>query len=449
MKKNLVILCLILSVFVSINAKDYLTVYNEGFALVRTQFEINLEKGIQNYLYDDIPLQIETNSLIFSSKSKDVELFSQNFEYDLAGTEAILNKYINNKIKIQLNNNSEISGTLQYHDHLSIGIQDSFTKELSIINKNQVERIQLNQLPQNFYTKPTLNLYLKALKKGTYPIDISYISNGFSWFVTYNAVLNNNQLQISPWVTLNNTSGKSFSDVNLKLMAGEVKKLSNYQEGDRTRAKIMMSEMAVNDNSPSFTEKEFSDFRLYTLDQSVSINNNQTKQLALFEPKTISITKYYDIKLHSDKVNSIFVFNNKKNEGLGIPLPKGIVKIYQKDKDENLEFIGEDQINHTSIDQNVEISIGNAFDVICKTEVISDTRNGKINEREIQLTIENNKNEDIEIRFKNRYYNGDYSIYPIENFDYKKVDAYSIVVYKNIKSGSLAKLKWRERIVYK
>lgn len=448
MKKAIMIVIILCILFVNNYAKDYLTVYNDGFALVRSQFSINLEKGLQSYLYDEIPLQIEANSLIFSSNNKDIELFSQNYEYDLAGTEAILNKYIDNQLIIQLKNNTEVKGILKYHDPISLGLQDQLTKELCILNKEQIERIILKELPANFYTKPTLNLSLQTQKKGSYPIELSYICNGFSWNVTYNCVLNNNQMLISPWVTLNNVSGKSFSEVNLKLMAGEVNKISNNQNYDRMRTKALMAAEMSTMEAPSFTEKEFSDFRLYTLDQAVSINNNQIKQLALFEPKTITVRKYYDVRLFSDKVNSKISFINSKNNNLGIPLPIGIVKLYQKDQDGNLEFIGEDQVNHTSIDQNVEITIGKAFDVISKTEILSDTRNGKVNEREIQITIENKKSEEIDILFKNNYYQGDYTIFPIENFDYKKLDAYTIEVSKKVKSGSSIKLKWKERIVY-
>jgi len=178
MKK--IILCLLALSFICLNAKENLTIYNDNFAVVRSQFDIQLEKGVQNYLFDDIPSQIEATSLVFKSKDNKLKLFAQNYEYDLANSDAILRKYLNAQISIILKDNSEFSGILIFFDNQSIGLQDKSTKELYLLNKYELKNIRLKNLPENFYIKPTLNWQVNAPEKGKFPVDISYITRGLN-----------------------------------------------------------------------------------------------------------------------------------------------------------------------------------------------------------------------------------------------------------------------------
>ncbi|HPM00631.1 MAG TPA: DUF4139 domain-containing protein [Candidatus Cloacimonadota bacterium] len=443
MKK--IILCLLALSFICLNAKENLTIYNDNFAVVRSQFDIQLEKGVQNYLFDDIPSQIEATSLVFKSKDNKLKLFAQNYEYDLANSDAILRKYLNAQISIILKDNSEFSGILIFFDNQSIGLQDKSTKELYLLNKYELKNIRLKNLPENFYIKPTLNWQVNAPEKGKFPVDISYITRGLKWFVTYNAVLTGNTMELTPWVTLDNQSGKAYNDISLKLVAGDVNKMQPIQvRGGRSNTGMVMAKEDF--APPSFEEKQFADFRLYTLSQNVSVQDKQTKQMILFDPKTIDIEKIYDYNSMSAEVFSKVIFTNSKSKGLGEPLPKGIVKMYLKDTaDNNLEFVGEDNVNHTSLDQKVELTMGKAFDVIAKSKVIKDTKIGNETEREMQITIENKKKEDIKVRILHNLYNGNYTITK-KNFNYTEKDAYSIYIERNIKAGTTDNISWTQRV---
>jgi hypothetical protein len=444
MIKNLIFIISIILCIIPLNAEENLTIYNDNFAVFRTKLEIQLEKGLQSYLYSDIPAQIEPISLIFKSKDDKIKLHSQNYEYDLANSDTILNKYLNSNITVCLKDNSEYSGTLTFFDFNAIGLQDDKSKELYLINKSEFKSIKLANLPGNFYIKPTLNWLLDSPAKGKYPIDISYITKGLSWFITYNAVLKNNTLQISPWVSINNHSGRSYNSVNLKLLAGDVAKRDNYRRSD----KLNVMEMTAM-GSPTFQEKDFSDYHLYTLDQKASVADKQVKQMLLFEPKTVNVKKIYKYQsnaLADNKVQSVITFKNSKKNGLGIPLPTGIVKVYQvDDSDGNLEFIGEDNISHTSLDQEVSVNIGNAFDIIAKTKIVKDNTIRNDREQEFELTIENKKKEAIKIFIMHTIGYNDYQIIE-KNFDFINTDAYTITIEKNIKGGETAILRWVQRV---
>ncbi len=430
--------------FLCLNAKDNITIYNDEFALIRSQFDIQLEKGVQNYIYDNIPSQIETNSLVFKNQDNKLMLISQNYEYDLAGTNAILNKYLNKQIDITMRDKSRYSGTLTFFVGDSYGIQDNETKEMHLINKSEIMYINLPELPGNFYIKPSLKWQIDAPKAGQYPLDISYITKAIDWFVTYNVVLNPDKMEVSPWVTIDNQSGKSYKDVSLKLMAGDLNKEEyEYEEGIEEICTIKKSVM----KDPAFEEKAFADYHLYTLDQNVSINENQIKQMALFDTKTVDYERFYDYTSFNEEVISKVKFKNSEQNGLGLPLPKGIVMMYLKDKNDNLVFVDEDDIAHTALDQEVELSRGNTFDVSAKTTLIKSTQFNHGADYELSIVIENNKNEDIELRIQHIFYYDNTQIIS-KNFDYTEKDAYSIYINRKIKAGTTDSLFWTQREKY-
>ena len=201
---------------------DQVTIYNDNFALVRSSLELQLEKGIQSYFMDDIPKTIEANSVIINPLKGKINILSQNYEYDLANSTQILNKYIGKEIDIVMKSESAFTGLLQFHDFQTIGIIENNTKKLILIQLSEIQNVSLASLPDNFFLKPTLHWKLSTDKSGNYPIDFSYLCSGMAWDVTYNTIWSDQdeELTINSWVTINNITGKSFNDIKLKLIAG-------------------------------------------------------------------------------------------------------------------------------------------------------------------------------------------------------------------------------------
>jgi hypothetical protein len=313
-----------------LNAKDQVTIYNENFSLVRSSIDLTLSKGIQSYFMDDIPSTIEANSVIIKPLKGNIEIFSQNYEYDLANTSKILEKYIGKDIEIIAEDDVKFIGTLQFNDSSTIGIIENNTDKLILIQRDEIRNISLAKLPKNFFLKPTLHWRLNVPKEGKFPIDFSYICTGMKWDVTYNTVWNEDtgKLEINSWVTIINKTGKAFIDTKLKLIAGDVQKIKK-QFDQRSYAKYAVETTDV--GTPDFAEKAFHDFHMYTLSENVNINNNQTKQLRLFPTKIVNAESKYEYVTGSTNIQSKIKFINSKKDGLGIPLPKGVVKIYKKD----------------------------------------------------------------------------------------------------------------------
>ncbi|MCB5234290.1 MAG: DUF4139 domain-containing protein [Candidatus Cloacimonetes bacterium] len=395
--RRFLLILMVLSFSLSLFAEDWLTIYNDDLSLVRSNFEISLEKGKQKFNFDDITSRIEPASVIVLGKG--VRVAEQNYEYDLAGKYQILAKYIDKEVNVVTNDQSSLQGELKFYDGSSVGILENGTSRLIIINEKEIQWIQLASLPNNFYTKPTLAWSLIADKKGKHPLSLSYLSGGFSWNVTYNAVWDDENLALNSWVTINNSSGKAFEDVNLKLIAGEVNRIrERYKTYARNEMYDMVESMAMGAAAPSFEEKAFHDFHMYSLDQKVSFANNQTKQLELYPIQNVSAEGIYEYQVYSDEIRSIIKFMNIEDAGLGKPLPKGVIKVYKQDEDDNMEFIGEDSIDHTGRNEEIRINTGKAFDLVgITTTVESKTISNRVYEKEMMVTLKNNSKEEKRI----------------------------------------------------
>jgi hypothetical protein len=445
MKK--IFLAMLLCLPITFLAADQVTIYNENFALVRSSLEMKLQKGLQSYLMDDIPSTIEARSVILKPLNGKIEVFSQNYEYDLAGTAQILYKYIGKDVEIITKTDQVFLGKLQFNDHETIGILNNSSNKLSLIRYSEIRNINLTELPDNFFLKPTLNWMLNASKTANYEIDFSYICNGMMWDVTYNSVWNDESglLEINSWVTITNETGKSFNDTKLKLIAGEVAKKQTSVRGGRSD-EVMYSIDGMSAKSPQFDEKAFHDFHMYTLSENVSLNNKQTKQLRLFPIKTVQAKSKYTYQTYSQDVMSKIEFKNNKKDGLGLPLPKGIVKIYKLDSsDDQLEFIGEDNIDHTATDETVILTTGTAFDLVAKTTILDYRKiSNKVNEKDFIVELKNRSKRSKEI-FVTHNVSGNWTISK-ENIPFVKKSAYEIEFTKTFKTGEEFKLSWTERI---
>ena len=389
--RHILIAVLLLSFVLPLLAEDWITIYNDDLSLIRSSFNLDLKNGRQKYNFDDITSRIMPSSVIVNGDG--IRVAEQNYEYDLAGKHQIMAKYLDKEVMAMMKDQSRLQGMLKFFDGSNVGIIESDTQRLLVIADSEVQWIQLASLPTNFYTKPTLAWDLIVAKSGKHPMMMTYLSGGFSWDVTYNAVWDGKKLDLNSWVTINNQSGKAFTDVSLKLIAGDVNQVRNkYMGRGEAYDEPMMDSMAS--GAPSFEEKAFHDFHMYTLDQKVSFANNQTKQLELYPTQAVKAFSVNEFRTFGNGVQSLIKFMNTEDQGLGKPLPKGTIKVYKADKDGNLEFIGEDSIDHTGRNEEIRITTGKAFDLVASSTVRNQkTVSQRSSSREIQVRVKNNSKE--------------------------------------------------------
>ena len=408
-------------------AQTSITIYNQNFATVRTNLSIQLTKGENLFSFSDIPSAIEPTSVHLTplKKSDKIVIALQNFEYDLANTTKILDKYLDREIEIVAKNGELFSGILKSFDHENIVIQRRDNKGISMIQREEIQNINLEKMPENFYTKPTLNWELISNRSGDCKIKLSYITRNISWDAQYVGILSPDEksLNLSSWISLDNRSGKAYKQVDLKLMAGDVHLAPEYRPMYRDEILFEAKGLGV----PKIVEKEFFEYHLYTVkERKIDINNNQQKQLSLFDPTDVSVEKIFRYNCNSSgNVNVLIKFKNEEEYGLGIPLPKGKVRIFKKESDDEEEFIGEDRIAHTPKNEEVELKVGTAFDIKGECILVDTERPTKKTRREkYEIELRNQKNEDVTIEVLKKLGTN----WTIEKSDeeYVKKDAYTL-----------------------
>lgn len=399
-------------------AEIAITVYNDGFGLVKELREIRTDKGTNHFDYSPVPSGIRPQTVHLEAEG--LVVLEQNYEYDLVSTQRLLEKNIDNEVRIITQKDGIYEGTLLSSDNTSVLME---TKAgLSAILIEQILDITFPERPERFYTRPTLAWKLYSENSGTQDVELSYLTNGIKWEAAYVATVDEKDeyLTMDGWVTISNKSGMTYRDATLKLIAGDVHTEQNIPPY-ASRAKG--AGMATEDAARGFEEESFFEYHLYTLPRKATVADRQDKQISLFEPKTTPVKKelVFDSRRGSD-VRVELAFDNSKENGFGIPLPKGVIRVYKEDKSGALQFVGEDAIDHTPKDEEVRVYLGNAFDVkVERTQTDHRRISDRVTERDFRFEIRNHKEEDIEIIVREHFW-GDWYI-TAESHNGEKTDA--------------------------
>ncbi len=367
-----------------------LTVYNQNFALVKDARTITLTKGTNSIEVSDVAARIDPTSVLFKSLTapNSVQILEQNYQYDLISPENILNKSVGQRVIF-----TEFDNTGQ--PHTQSGVLLNPPKNGGVVIRtddgrlvlNPAGQVSLEKMPEGLHPTPTLNWLLASDREGAQDAEVSYITEGIGWRADYVALVNRKDtaLDLSGWVTLNNESGATYKDAKLTLMAGDVRRVQE----DR-REKYFAGRMAVDavPAAPQFEEKSFFEYHMYTMERPTTISQNETKQLSLLNASNAPVKKdmIYDGRQewwrswwypgrtgdpgggydtsNYHKVNVVLEVKNSEENHMGMPLPKGKIRVYKLDDDGNQQFIGEDMVDHTPRDEKIRLYIGDAFDVV-------------------------------------------------------------------------------------
>jgi len=429
MKKYIPTLLSIMLCISWLSAATDMTIYNQNFATVRTNLSIMLDKGLNIYKFADIPSGIQPTSVHLEpvKASDKVVILLQNYEYDLANTSKILNKYLDKSVSLIVKSGDMYNGILKSFDYDTIVIENSMSG-IHMVNRDEIQTIDLAEMPKNFYTKPTLNWELYSNKTGNTECKLSYITNGISWNAQYVGVLDNDdeKLNLSSWISLENNSGKAFEEVTLKLMAGNVHLAPKYDNYAR-EAISLQGEGKGGYEPPVMTEKDFFEYHLYTLEnKTVDISNNQQKQLSLFDPVDVKVKKIYRFNANQgENIDVLISFKNDEQSGLGIPLPMGKIRIFKTQYNDAPEFVGEDNLEHTPRNEEVEIKIGSAFDIKGECILMESIRpSQKTREEKYECELRNQKDEPVTIEVM-KYLGTNWTI-TSSDIKYTKEDAYTV-----------------------
>ncbi len=374
-----------------------LTVTNSDLALVRETRTIQLKKGIQNFLLKDMPSGIDPTSVLVDAKSNGFQVLEQNYEYDLINVNKVLQKSLDQTIWLVDPQLGMFSGKLLSVSDDYLLLRDDEGK-IQIVPRNDQQKVVLRNLDSaktGFITRPALLWKINAQQQGKHTFHLSYLTGGLNWHADYVGKLNkdDNSMQLAAWVTVKNNSGKTYANARLKLMAGKLN-LVRRERGIYPTKMLMKAASAES----QFKEKALFEYHLYTLQRPTTLKQNQIKQIQLFPESQVPVAKLYEVTSNNpNKVNVYLSFKNSKANHLGIPLPAGKLRVY-KEADGDLEFVGEDRIDHTPKDETVKLKLGTAFDLVSQRKEIKTEKIGKIGrKRTVEYRLRNHKKTDVVI----------------------------------------------------
>lgn len=435
-----------------------LTIYNVNLGLVKDQRNLDLPDGAGELRFMDVASQIIPTSVHIKSlvNPDSLQVLEQNYEYDLLNPQKLMDKYVGKQVKLyQKNPYTEreeiVNATLLSNNGgpiFKIGDEITF---------GHPGRIIFPGVPENLISKPTLVWLIENSLQSLQKVEASYLTNGINWRADYVVTLNDkdDRADISGWVTIDNRSGATYKDAKIKLVAGDVNRAKDevaYKKG------MMQFAEAAARPAPQFKEEEFFEYHIYTLNRPATVRENQTKQISLVNADDIKVKKElvfygaqyyyrssYGESISNQKVGVFVEIANRKEDNLGIPLPKGTVRVYKKDSEGSLQFVGEDSIDHTPKDEKVRVKLGDAFDVVGSRKqtdwkkIAYDTY-----EAAFEISLRNHKKENVVVRVIEPI-PGDWKMLS-SSHDYKKTEAFTAEFNIPIEKDKEAKLTYRVRM---
>lgn len=434
-----------------------LTVYNNNFAVVKDTRTLELAGKLSTLGFTDVAKRIDATSVHFKSLTDPAgtKVIEQNFEFDLVSANKMLEKYIDTEIQV-FGEDAVYKGKLLSFDNQQLVLDRGDDGITMIQRPDNITNINFSQLPEGLLTRPTLVWQLATDKPGDHLAQVTYQTSGLSWKADYNVVVNadDTAMDLSGWVTINNRSGATYEDAKIKLIAGDVRKVQSVPDPQRRVYKAGSAVMA--DAAPrGFEQKSFFEYHLYTLGRPSTVKDNQVKQIELLTAAEVPVLKRYVFepggrfwhRRYGDKdeykVNVFVEFTNDKKSNLGMPLPKGTVRVYKRDAaDGDLEFIGEDQIDHTPRDEELRLYLGDAFDLVGEKKVAKQEQGKRWRTQDIEIKLRNHKEgEAVTIRVREHLGHGNWEI-KNPSHEFKQVDAKTVEFDIPVKAGEEAVLAY-------
>lgn len=390
------------------------TIYNSSLGLIKDQRELKLPKGNSELRFMDVATAIIPASVSIRSLSGkgDFNVLEQNYEYDLLSPQKLLDKYVGKEVRLYQKNpynerEETVNATLLSNNN---GPIFRINNEITFGHPG---RIIFPGVPESLIASPTLVWLLENSNDKQQRVEAAYLTSGITWRADYVLTLNekDDRADLGGWVTITNNSGASYHNASVKLVAGDVNRVREEVRYDRAYKTAMP--MAMSAPAPQFKEEGLFEYHMYTLQRPSTIKENQSKQISLLHGEKIPVKKellltgapYYYQNVYkgelekNQKIGVYLELENRETYHLGMPLPKGTVRVYKQDSDKALQFVGEDSIDHTAKNEKIRIKLGEAFDVVAERKQ-SDwkKRANDTYEAAYEIIIRNHKKENVKVR---------------------------------------------------
>ena len=442
------------------NAEPALTIYNQNFAVVRDAVPLDLKSGVNEVRFAGATAHLEPDSVILRDPAgkRALQVLEQNYRNDPVSQELLLSlnegktiDFANERMKDNTSVREIIPGKIIRSGYVpGGGAEQPIIEVAGKLLFTLPGQPLFPSLGDDTILKPTLNWLLRADKPGNLVAEVSYVTGGFSWEADYNLVApeKGDNVDLIGWITMNNQSGKTFENAKIKLLAGDVNKIQPVGVTDLSSRRMRVGGMAMSVAEPVVSEKSFDEFHLYTLARATTLRDRETKQVEFVRAESVKAPSIYvydgaesgyrfyggrnnDPGYGTQSNKKVWVmreFVNAETNRLGIALPKGKLRFYRRGDDGQLEFTGENEIDHTPRNETIRVRTGNSFDLVGErkpTDFKTD-RSDKWMDETFEIKVRNRKKEAVEIRVAEHLYRWNNWKITSNSTDYKKTDAQTI-----------------------
>ena len=438
-----------------------LTVYNGGLALVRDVRSVTLPQGEFHLRFEDIAATVNPATVHLRSLSHPglLPVLEQNYEYDLLDPQKLLQKYVGKEVTLVrtttengATRTTEVRATL-----LALNNGPVWRIGTEIVTGIGADHYRFPEVPDTLYSRPTLVWSLDNSGPRTQRVETAYLAGNIGWTSDYVLTLDRQGTagDLDGWVTLRNNTGTAFTNARLQLIAGDLHKV----EGDVGRANFAADAMKVAEARQELSQQAFSEYHLYTLGRRTSVQNAETKQLALLHGTGVPVQRRYVVNGQQwyyrnrrqpgspikDTVQVYYDFTNSAAASLGMPIPAGTVRVYQTDGDGGVQYVGEDRIDHTPKDEKVTVQIGSAFDVVCERKQTDFQELGSSTyDFAYEITLRNRKDQPIAVEL-NEPIGGDWTMVS-SSHRWTKTEAWAARFTASLAPGAETVVRYRVRV---
>jgi hypothetical protein len=433
-----------------------LTVYNSNFALVREQRRLRLGKGRVALAYEDVAAQLQPSTVHLQplGAPDDLLVLEQNYRYDLLTPEKLLEKYVGRHVSLVRYDRAadeEVGREAQVLASTT-GPVLQVAGELTTLAPD--ERIRFPELPPGLLSRPTLVWLLDSAQEEQ-RVEVSYLTQNVSWRADYvlSLAADDAHADLVGWVTLDNQSGASFPAASLQLIAGDVQRVT---PAEPEMAFDAIEEKAVA-NQSAMAEEPLFEYHLYTLDRATDVLDRESKQVQLLEARNVAVQRKLVLRRGSpirplfapdpaapEHAAVVAVIDNREQAGLGVPLPRGVVRVYRADAGGAQQFVGEDSIDHTPRDEQAEITLGQAFDVVAERRLKQVRQIERcVTQHDWQISIRNHKGSAVTIEVQEPA-SGDWQVAQ-STLPAEKRDESTILFHVPVPAGGTTELGYQLR----
>lgn len=438
------------------------TIYNNDLALVKDQRRVRLANGDNRLAWRDVSARMQPETaLLRSLDGGRLRLLEQNFDFDLLTPQSLLAKSVGESVRV-IRPPHPMTGVETVEQATVLAANNGVVlKFADRVEAGVPGRMAFNAVPPSLRDRPTLSMLLRHEGAAERPLELSYLTGGLSWKADYVAELSAREdaIDLNGWVTLTNQSGTAYNNALLQLVAGDVQRVRPQPRSTPMMLRAMAAEAA-----PDVQQEALFEYHLYTLQHPTTLLDQQTKQVALLGATQVPVQKEYVLQgadfyyqgpygdLGRRLKTAVFLEFQNQGGGLGVPLPKGVVRVYKKDQAGRAQFIGEDAIDHTARGEKVRLKLGNAFDVSAEKrqtdyqKIAAYGGRGGVHESAYELTVRNAKREAIVVKVVEPM-PGDWQMVA-ESQPHRKETANTAVWSLKVPAEGEAKLSWRVRVRY-